>query len=93
MNEMQILESANERIKKHRMADGIIKAKDSSGKPIAGAEVKVQQTNHAFLFGCNIFKLHKCRTPEDNGTQFLHKDKSIFYFRHLEKFFISVRRI
>jgi len=68
MNEMEILESADERIKKHRMADGVVKAKDSSGKPIAGAEIKVQQTNHAFLFGCNIFQLGRYQDDKMNET-------------------------
>lgn len=53
----EILESADDRIKAHRMGDVVIKAADSDGNAIADAEIKVQQTNHAFLFGCNIFML------------------------------------
>ena len=28
---------------------------DASGRPVPGAKVAVEQTRHAFLFGCNIF--------------------------------------
>jgi GH35 family endo-1,4-beta-xylanase len=34
--------------------------------------VKIQQTRHAFLFGSNIFKLGRCRTPEDNAAYEKH---------------------
>jgi len=29
---------------------------DAAGRPVPGAEIRVEQTRHAFLFGCNIFK-------------------------------------
>ena len=38
----------------------------------AGVKVKVRQTRHKFLFGCNIFKLGRCRTPEDNAAYEKH---------------------
>jgi len=34
--------------------------------------VNIEQINHAFLFGCNIFKLGRCRTPEDNANYERH---------------------
>ncbi|OHB65980.1 MAG: hypothetical protein A2Y76_12995 [Planctomycetes bacterium RBG_13_60_9] len=34
----------------------------------AGVSVQIRQTRHKFLFGCNIFKLGRCRTPEDNDA-------------------------
>lgn len=47
--------SAPARIAKHRQADATIEVFDASGKPLAGAKIRVEQTRHAFLFGSNIF--------------------------------------
>ncbi|MCL4191385.1 MAG: endo-1,4-beta-xylanase, partial [Thermoguttaceae bacterium] len=46
---------ADARIEKHRKADAVVSVVDAMGKPLAGAEVRIEQTRHAFLFGCNIF--------------------------------------
>jgi endo-1,4-beta-xylanase len=46
---------AEARIEKHRKADAVIRVVDAAGKPVPGARVKVEQTRHEFLFGCNIF--------------------------------------
>ncbi len=55
----QRLATADARIEKHRKADATITVTDASGKPLPGAEVRVEQTRHAFLFGSNIFKWGK----------------------------------
>lgn len=65
-SEQEILESANDRIREHRMGDVIVTVTDSGGNAIADAEVTVQQTNHAFLFGCNIFNLGRYDDDEKN---------------------------
>lgn len=57
LSEEEILESADDRIQKHRMGDVVVNVTDSLGEPVADAEITVQQKNHAFLFGCNIFML------------------------------------
>jgi endo-1,4-beta-xylanase len=49
------LADADARIEKHRKADATVVVVDSAGKPIAGAEVKIEQKRHEFLFGSNIF--------------------------------------
>ena len=54
--EQDLLASAPERIEKHRKTDATIRVKDHKGKPVKGAEVKVEQTGHQFLFGSNIFQ-------------------------------------
>ncbi|TWU40466.1 endo-1,4-beta-xylanase [Novipirellula artificiosorum] len=46
---------ADARIEKYRKADVSITVLDSVGQPVSGAEVHLQQTRHAFLFGSNIF--------------------------------------
>lgn len=36
----------------HRKVKKLIRLTDSGGTPLSNAEVRVQQTNHKFLFGC-----------------------------------------
>lgn len=50
-----LLAGAGARIEQHRKTDVLITVVDSAGQPVAETDVKVQQTRHAFLFGCNIF--------------------------------------
>ncbi len=64
----EILESADDRIQGHRMEDVVVTVTDSSGSPVPDAEITVQQTNHAFLFGCNIFMLGRYDDDEKNDT-------------------------
>ncbi len=51
----QILRGAEQRIEKHRKADVTIQVRNSAGQPLPGVVVRLEQRNHAFLFGCNIF--------------------------------------
>ncbi|HID76678.1 MAG TPA: 1,4-beta-xylanase [Planctomycetaceae bacterium] len=46
---------AESRIQRHRMADAVVVVRDALGRPVEGAEVRIEQKTHAFLFGCNIF--------------------------------------
>lgn len=56
---------ADARIEKHRKEDvSVHLLKD--GKPLSGADVRVEMVRHEFLFGCNIFKWNRCETPEEN---------------------------
>lgn len=57
----ELLNAADTRIEKCRKADATVRVTDSSGKPIAGAKVSVEQTRHAFLFGSNIFMWGHCK--------------------------------
>ncbi len=54
-NDDALWAGANDRIEKHRKADATIRVVDASGKPVSDATVEIEQTQHAFLFGCNIF--------------------------------------
>ena len=47
--------SAPARIEQHRKGDLSVTVTDATGKPVPGAQVSIEQTSHAFLFGCNIF--------------------------------------
>jgi endo-1,4-beta-xylanase len=68
----EILKTADGRIEKHRKAEVTVKVVDRQGKPVAGAQVEVAQTRHAFLFGCNIFPLfsYQGEMHEKYGSQF-----------------------
>jgi GH35 family endo-1,4-beta-xylanase len=43
------------RIERHRKADATIAVLDAAGRPVPDAAIQVEQTRHAFLFGCNFF--------------------------------------
>ena len=65
----QILEQADERIEKHRKGSAVLRLVGPDGRVIAGGlTVKIEQKRHKFLFGCNIFKLNRCRTPQDSAA-------------------------
>jgi GH35 family endo-1,4-beta-xylanase len=48
----------------HRQADAQIQVVDSSGNPLSGVNVQIEQTRHAFLFGSNIFQWGRLPTEE-----------------------------
>ena len=63
----EILGEADDRIAKHRKGKATLRVLGPNRQPLpAGARLHVRQSRHAFLFGCNIFRLGRCRTPEDN---------------------------
>jgi len=65
----EILDQAEARIEKHRKSDAVLKLAGPDGKLLqSGMAVKIEQKRHKFLFGCNIFKLNRCKTPEDNAA-------------------------
>jgi endo-1,4-beta-xylanase len=69
----QILGEVDDRIEKHRKGDAVLRLTGQDGEPLRGSlTVNVEQTGHKFLFGCNIFKLGRCRTPDDNGAYEKH---------------------
>lgn len=63
----QIVQDAQSRIEQIRKASVSLTLLDAEGKPLpAGAAVHIEQTRHQFLFGCNIFKWHRCQSENDN---------------------------
>ncbi len=55
-------EAVEARIRQYRTGSLRIEVVDRSGKPVRGASVQIQQTQHAFLFGSNIFQLNPTDT-------------------------------
>jgi len=69
----EILDQADARIEKYRKGDLMLRFIRPDGKPLEDdLTVNIEQTHHKFLFGCNIFKLGRCRTPEDNANYERH---------------------
>ncbi len=63
----EILANIDRRIEKHRMGRATLKLSGPDGNPLKpGTTVSIRQTRHKFLFGCNIFKLERCKTAGDN---------------------------
>jgi GH35 family endo-1,4-beta-xylanase len=64
-----VLGQADARIERHRKANAVLRLVGPDSQAIAGGlPVKIEQKRHKFLFGCNIFKLNRCRTPEDSAA-------------------------
>lgn len=63
-NDPAIVKRIDRNIETYRKGDATIEVVDEAGQPIAGAEVDVQQTSHAFLFGCNAFVLGQLKPAE-----------------------------
>lgn len=53
--EQGVLAGADARIEKYRKANAEVRVTGARGQPVPGAQVRVEQTRHAFLFGCNIY--------------------------------------
>ena len=65
----QILDGVDARIDQHRKGDLVLRLTGPAGESLAsGTTVEIEQKRHAFLFGCNIFKLRRCRTSDDNAA-------------------------
>ena len=63
----ELMDGAAARIEQYRKADATVVVVDAAGKPLPGAKVDVEQTRHAFLFGCNIFNW--ARSGDEKSTQ------------------------
>jgi endo-1,4-beta-xylanase len=64
-----VVGQAQERIRRYRMGTVSLRLTGPNGQPLSpGLSVRISQTRHKFLFGCNIFKLGRCRTVEDNAA-------------------------
>lgn len=63
----KLLDGIDDRINKYRKAECTLTFLGPDGKVLKNSiTVKIEQTRHKFLFGCNIFMLGRCRTPKGN---------------------------
>ena len=70
---LDVLGAADERIAQHRKGTVILSPVGPNGQALPpGVRLEVSQTRHKFLFGCNIFKLGRCRTEADNAAYEKH---------------------
>ena len=60
----EVLSQCKARIEKHRKSDGLIVLRDSLGKPVSNATIRIEQLRHDFLFGCNLFMFNRTGDPE-----------------------------
>jgi GH35 family endo-1,4-beta-xylanase len=58
-----ILSLCRARIAEHRQSDAVLVLRDGAGRPIPRATVKIEQTRHDFLFGCNFFMFGRMGEP------------------------------
>jgi endo-1,4-beta-xylanase len=66
--EQEILRRSEQQIETSRKANGTIRVVDAGGRPVAGASVRVEQTRHDFLFGCNIYRFDRFPTEAENAA-------------------------
>jgi endo-1,4-beta-xylanase len=75
-------------IEKNRKSDAALQIVDSNGRPVAGADVKITQKSHEFLFGCNIFVLGQMkendRAYEDAFLKLFNFATVPFYWGDIE---------
>jgi endo-1,4-beta-xylanase len=77
-----IWQSADERIAQHRQAKATVIVTDADGTPIPHASVSIEQSRHAFLFGCNFFNFGKLPKKEDE-LAYREQFASLFNFATL----------
>ena len=88
----EILNQADARIEKYRMSNAALKVFGPDGKPLAArTPVSIKQIRHKFLFGCNIFKLNRCETPQDN-YDYAEKFTSLLNFATLPFYWWNYER-
>lgn len=64
-----VLGQAQERIRQYRMGTASLRLAGPDGRPLPpGVRLRIRQSRHEFLFGCNIFKLNRCRTAADSAA-------------------------
>ncbi|MFH1922151.1 MAG: endo-1,4-beta-xylanase [Planctomycetota bacterium] len=75
-------------IEKNRKSDVLLQIVNPDGRPVAGADVRITQNSHEFLFGCNIFVLgqmkERNKAYEDAFLKLFNFATASFYWDDLE---------
>ncbi|HYW78404.1 MAG TPA: endo-1,4-beta-xylanase [Thermoguttaceae bacterium] len=66
--EQETLRLCRDRIEKNRKANATVRVVDAKGQPVVGASVELEQTDHDFLFGCNIYRFDRFKNEADNAA-------------------------
>jgi hypothetical protein len=61
----------------HRTAEATLRLVTRDGGPLADAEISVEQLDHHFLFGCNLFAFRSFPTDGENET-YLERFRQLF---------------
>lgn len=80
--EDSVLKDIGKAIKKNRMGSGTITFLDEKSNPIPGVSVTIEQIQHEFLFGCNIFSFNNFKTEEENNI-YKKRFKELFNYATL----------
>ncbi|MBS3762543.1 MAG: endo-1,4-beta-xylanase [Planctomycetes bacterium] len=80
--ELSLLNSANQRIEQYRKGPIRLQLTDQNGERVSGVKVRLTQTTHNFLFGCNIYLLEPANQSEDQKNYQKHFDE-LFNFATL----------
>jgi len=77
----EVIEGAAARIAQHRMGDATVKVVNANGEPVAAAKVRIEQTRHDFLFGCNLFGWSQ--PSEEDAAKYRDQYAALFNFATL----------
>lgn len=83
--------AVQQRIEQHRQAEMRIVVLDETGNKVAGAQVEVEQLNHQFLFGCNIFLWGRAGGESDE-QQYRQRFAELFNFATVGFYWPSYER-
>lgn len=89
--EQAVLDRCPERIEKNRKSPAVVRVVDASGKPAAGARVRVEQTRQDFLFGCNVYMFDRFHAPALDAAykarfeELFNYATTAFYWRSYER--------
>jgi len=87
-----ILSQVDKRIEKYRIGSAALRLLGPDGKSLqSGLAVKIEQKRHKFLFGCNIFKLNRCRIADDN-TAYAERFAALLNFATLPFYWWNYER-
>ncbi|MFO0930138.1 MAG: endo-1,4-beta-xylanase [Gemmataceae bacterium] len=86
------LAGAAARIEKHRKGGLTVEVVDAAGKPVADARVAVEQTRHAFLFGCNLFLFDRAGDAKDTAA-YRARFRDTFNFATLPFYWFSYQAV
>jgi GH35 family endo-1,4-beta-xylanase len=87
----ELIDNAPKRIDAHRKTEAKVVVVDARGKKVPEALVEIEQTNHAFLFGCNIFMWGRTGNESDDRL-YRERFASVFNYATLPFYWAAYER-